>query len=103
MLRSFHYAAYTVLGSGSIPGADVAVLERWLRFWYAWMSSAYVKAYLERVGEASFVPQTDAEREALLQVFLLEKCVYELGYELNNRPDWAHIPVRGIVDLVEGS
>src|SRR5215470_6065007 len=88
MLRSFHYAAYSVLASGTVRGGDAAVLERWLRFWYAWVSSAY----LERVGTAGFVPQTEAECEALLHVLLLEKCVYEFGYELNNRPDWVHIP-----------
>jgi maltose alpha-D-glucosyltransferase/alpha-amylase len=103
MLRSFHYAAYSVLASGTVPGADAAVLERWLRFWYAWMSSSYVKAYFERAGTASFIPPSEADCEALLHVFLLEKSVYELGYELNNRPDWVHIPVRGITDLVEGT
>jgi maltose alpha-D-glucosyltransferase / alpha-amylase len=103
MLRSFHYAAYTVLATGTVPGADAQIIERWLRFWYAWMSSAYVKAYLECVGTASFVPQVAADCDAMLQVFLLEKCVYELGYELNNRPDWVHIPVHGIVELVEGA
>jgi maltose alpha-D-glucosyltransferase/alpha-amylase len=101
-LCSFFYAAYTVLASGAVPGADAAVLERWLRFWYAWVSSAYVKAYLERVGEASVVPQAEADCEALLQVFLLEKCVSQLGYEVTHRPECVHIPVRGIIDLVEG-
>ena len=36
----------------------------------------------------------------LLKPLLLEKAVYELGYELNNRPDWAHIPAAAIADLV---
>jgi len=103
MLRSFHYAAYAALAGGTAPGAHAATLERWLRFWYAWVSSAYLKAYLERVGPADIVPQTEPECEALLHVLLLEKCVYEFGYELNNRPDWVHIPVRGMVDLVEGA
>ena len=102
MLRSFHYAAYAVLAGGTVTGADPEVIERWLRFWYAWVSSAYVKAYLECVGSASFVPQNAADCDAILQVLLLEKCVYELGYELNNRPDWVHIPLHGIVELVEG-
>jgi maltose alpha-D-glucosyltransferase/alpha-amylase len=102
MLRSFHYAAYTVLATGTVAGADASVVERWLRFWYAWMSSAYVRAYLDCVGQASFVPSDVPECESTLQIFLLEKCIYELGYELNNRPDWVHLPVRGIVDLVEG-
>jgi maltose alpha-D-glucosyltransferase/alpha-amylase len=54
-------------------------------------------------ARGDFVPQSESECEALLHVLLMEKCVYEFGYELNNRPDWVHIPVRGMVDLVEGA
>ena len=43
-----------------------------------------------------FVPQSDEEFARLLDAFLLEKAIYELGYELNNRPDWVSIPIRGI-------
>jgi maltose alpha-D-glucosyltransferase/alpha-amylase len=107
MIRSFDYVAHGVLGRDA-GGAfaereDVRVVEPWTRFWFTWMSSAFLRAYLRAAGEASFVPATVRDREALLTVFLLEKGVYELGYELNNRPDWVRIPVRGILELLRGS
>jgi len=46
------------------------------------------------------VPEDDAEFGRLLDLFLLEKAVYELGYELDNRPDWVLIPVRGLEELL---
>jgi maltose alpha-D-glucosyltransferase/alpha-amylase len=46
---------------------------------------------------ASFVPARTADLEALLQLFTLDKALYELGYELNNRPDWVHIPLAGLM------
>jgi maltose alpha-D-glucosyltransferase/alpha-amylase len=74
-------------------------VERWLRFWCVWASSAFVRAYLRTAANASFIPRNDSDLALLLNVFLLEKSVYELGYELNNRPDWVHIPIRGIREL----
>ena len=50
--------------------------------------------------DASFVPPDAAQRDRLLTVFLLEKAVYELGYELNNRPEWVRIPILGISQLL---
>jgi maltose alpha-D-glucosyltransferase/alpha-amylase len=48
------------------------------------------------------VPQSDKNLSLLLETFLLEKAVYELGYELNNRPDWLMIPVRGVEHVLKG-
>ncbi len=105
MVRSFHYAAHTVLAhhvAGRLTHEQsLPLVEPWAQFWYRWASSAFLKSYLRHAGDASFVPAVDEEREALLNAFLLEKSVYELGYELNNRPDWVHIPIRGIEDLLE--
>jgi maltose alpha-D-glucosyltransferase/alpha-amylase len=60
----------------------------------------YVKAYLEEASRAEFLPRTKEELALLLDVYLLEKVVYELGYELNNRPEWLRIPVRGFLQLM---
>jgi maltose alpha-D-glucosyltransferase/alpha-amylase len=98
MVRSFHYAAYTVL-STRIPDHN-AVLEPWARLWHAWVSSAFLRSYLTKLSDAPFAPRRD-ELGPMLDVFLLEKAVYEVGYELNNRPDWAWLPLRAIRQYIE--
>ena len=74
-------------------------LRPWGRAWYEWMSSVFVEAYLATAGGAPFLPSADIGY--ILEVFLLEKAFYELQYELNNRPDWIHIPLAGIVDIID--
>jgi maltose alpha-D-glucosyltransferase/alpha-amylase len=110
MLRSFHYAAYTALADEELRGTTRAEeangLDRWARYWVAWSSAAFLKAYLDEahaddaVGSA-FLPQREDQLRTLLTAHLLEKAVYELGYELNNRPDWVRVPIRGIQQLLE--
>lgn len=104
MLRSYHYAAYASLfgpGSGSIPGADIAALEPWARMWSAWACSAFLNSYLDHAEPGRFLPGDPAELDILLNVYLLEKALYELGYELNNRPDWVRIPLNGLLQLLQ--
>jgi maltose alpha-D-glucosyltransferase / alpha-amylase len=61
----------------------------------------YVQAYLDATGRAEFLPGTREQLGVLMNIYLLEKAVYELGYELNNRPEWLRIPLRGILELME--
>lgn len=91
MLRSFDYAAATEL-----TGEE---LEPWARAWVAAVSKAFLESYRE-IAEG-FLPQTQAEFDTLLDAYLIEKAVYELQYELNNRPDWVRIPAQGILRLIE--
>ena len=104
MLRSFHYAVYSALMDqethGVVKPDDLPYLESCATLWYAWVSRVYVKAYLEATSRAEFLPSTEEELAMLLDIYLLEKGVYELGYELNNRPDWLRIPVRGLLQLL---
>jgi Uncharacterized protein, probably involved in trehalose biosynthesis len=65
------------------------------------MSGFFLDAYLETVKGSSFIPKNEGDLEILMTTFLLEKAVYELNYELNNRPDWVIIPLRGIKDILE--
>jgi maltose alpha-D-glucosyltransferase / alpha-amylase len=106
MLRSFQYAASMRLSeeaaAGVAPAESLAVLESWAFYWERWMSAAYLRAYLRRVQGASFVPNTREELELMLDVYVLEKAIYELGYEMNNRPDWVRIPLRGILQILGG-
>ena len=100
MLRSLRYAAAAALRDGRRRPEDIAKLEPWARAWASWVSAAFLKGYLAGVPDARIVPRADADLELLLEFFLLEKCVYEIGYELNNRPEWVEIPLQGLLELL---
>ncbi|MGE3804830.1 MAG: maltose alpha-D-glucosyltransferase [Gemmataceae bacterium] len=107
MVRSFHYAAFSSLysngkhsGAGLVRAEDRPTLEPWARFWYAAVSAAFLKSYKQTAEPAGFLPANRDEFKGLFEVFLLEKAIYELGYEINSRPDWVRIPLMGILQLV---
>ncbi len=104
MLRSFHYAAYEVVhgeaGIGVLRPDDVPRLEPWGELWRRWVSKVFLSAYLARGEGSPIVPRSRAELAVLLRVLVLEKAVYELGYELNNRPERIDVPVAGILELL---
>jgi maltose alpha-D-glucosyltransferase/alpha-amylase len=104
MLRSFQYAAYTPIFSAdpALP-EDTSTLLPWGRLWQNWVGATFLRAYLDRAGSASFIPQTEGELEVLLDALLLEKVVYELAYEVNNRPDRIQMPILGLTQLVEAT
>ncbi|HXG36965.1 MAG TPA: hypothetical protein VNL15_08355, partial [Dehalococcoidia bacterium] len=80
---------------------DVARLKPWARLWQRWVSATFLRSYLELSSRVPFLPEEPREMKLLLDIFLLEKAIYELGYELNNRPTWVEIPMQGILDLME--
>jgi maltose alpha-D-glucosyltransferase/alpha-amylase len=101
MIRSFHYAAYGgLLLDNQIRKEDINRLAPYAEQWYHYMSGFFMKAYLETVKGSGFIPKSKEDMNTLMTTFLLEKAVYELNYELNNRPDWVVIPLRGIKELV---
>jgi len=104
MLRSFHYAAITSaieqLKIGALGKFDFASMEPWANFWRTWSSWGFLKGYLAAAGAAPFIPKTPDELKILLDAFVMDKAVYELGYELNNRPDWLLIPLLSIGQLL---
>ena len=101
MVRSFGYAAYAGLFAHTVSRqTEVERLEPWARIWQISASSAFLRAYFTTAAGATFIPADPVQRDALLQLFLLDKALYELNYELNNRPDWVRIPLRGILDLL---
>jgi maltose alpha-D-glucosyltransferase / alpha-amylase len=103
MLRSFDYAAAFGLKQArtvAVGAGEREVLEPWARFWQRWVSVAFLRGYFKAAGSARFLPRELAERQRLLDVLVLEKAVYELGYELANRPEWVSIPARGIMQLL---
>jgi maltose alpha-D-glucosyltransferase/alpha-amylase len=102
MLRSFSYAAYASLfaHTASRP-AEYERLHQWARIWQSWASGSFLRAYFAAAGNAVFLPLETSQRESLLRFFVLEKALYELNYELNNRPDWIRVPLGGIFELLE--
>ena len=104
MLRSFQYAAYASLyeesEEGVVQATALPALESWALDWERWTSATFLKAYLDRAWGASFVPPSREELSMLIDVYLLEKAVYELAYELNNRPGWVRIPLQGIRQIL---
>jgi maltose alpha-D-glucosyltransferase / alpha-amylase len=107
MLRSFSYAAYAGLFDEEVRGMaradELGELDRWARFWAAWASASFLQAYRQEAAasELQFLPAQEEQFRVLLDAHLLEKAVYELGYELNNRPDWIAVPLRGIGQLLD--
>ena len=102
MIRSFHYAAHTaLLKHASVRPEDIPALEPWLNLWYRYVGGAFLRSYLNTAGNAPFIPRDKEDLSVMLRAYLLEKAVYELGYELNNRPEWVIIPLKGIKHLLE--
>ncbi len=104
MIRSLHYAVYmSYFNKISVRPEDRKLLMPWLEVWYKNICSTFIKAYIEEAGNADFVPGTAEELEGLLNIYLLEKAVYEIGYEMNNRPDWTIIPLKGMTEVISQS
>src|SRR5467141_991029 len=101
MMRSFQYAAYSALWQPAMRNEDVPFLERWADLWYRQMSSVFLQRYLMTTAGAIFVPQNEEDLQVLLEAYLLDKAVYEIGYELNHRPTWVVIPIRGIKHILQ--
>jgi maltose alpha-D-glucosyltransferase/alpha-amylase len=111
MVRSFHYAAYSTLfgratGRGRSPGVirpeDMQALEPWARVWHAWVSAAFLRAYLEVASGSPALPAQRADLRVLFDTFLLERAVQELQSELTHRPEMARIPLLGVLQALEG-
>jgi maltose alpha-D-glucosyltransferase/alpha-amylase len=108
MLRSFHYAAHTAWLKGSLPSSESSTEDSSPSSHSAGYSETriplalgelFLEAYYDILGGSTLLPQNSSVRAALLDLFVLEKAVYELHYELNHRPDWVEIPLRGLATL----
>ena len=103
MMRSFQYAAYSALWQPAMRKEDVPFLERWADLWYRQMGSVFLQGYLKTTAGAIFIPKTSEDLQIMLEAYLLDKAVYEIGYELNHRPTWVVIPIRGIKDILKSA
>jgi len=103
LILSLHYAAHVALlyqtEHGSIQEAKVKAAASWAKYWSAWVSATFMKAYREGSRSASYLPADEA-LQVLTEAALLRNAIYEIGYELNNRPEWVRIPLQAILDLI---
>jgi len=104
MVRSFDYAAHFAVArhaSTAVDPGQIPLLEQWAKFWYIWVTPVFLTSYLNTAKQAPLLPEAHRELATLLNAYLLDKAIYEIGYELDNRPDWLRVPIRGILQLME--
>jgi len=100
MVRSFSYAAFSAMTHfSSRRPADTERLEPWARLWETAVTAEFLRAYRKTMGKSTIVPRTAEAFDVLLQIFTLDKALYELVYELNHRPGWVRAPLNGILYL----
>ena len=102
MLRSFDYARSTALRRAAEGGRELWVIEPLAQQWEREVRRTFLAAYHEALQGAELYADY-SEMQRLLDLAELEKALYELRYELDNRPDWVPIPLRGILTLVTGN
>ncbi|WP_373511433.1 trehalose synthase [Persicitalea sp.] len=101
MVRSYHYAVSAkVFSSDETRYLDTEKLLKATERWYKLIRDTYLEGYNEAIGWPHPLFKDQHEINSLMLYYLLEKAVYELGYELSYRPDWVKIPLKGIVDVV---
>lgn len=102
MLRSFDYAAWTVVQRLDTfrPGAGEQAAPL-VRDWRERAGRAFMETYMETARECAFMPQEEEDLRRLLALFLIEKACYEIAYEAGNRPGWVNIPLRGLLELLD--
>jgi maltose alpha-D-glucosyltransferase/alpha-amylase len=104
MMRSFAYAAFSavdrfIAGGDRDRATDRAALVAWAQAWQAAATSQFLSSYREGMAARPELLPPAAEAQILLDAYLLEKALYELLYELDNRPSWVWIPLNSILAL----
>jgi maltose alpha-D-glucosyltransferase/alpha-amylase len=102
MVRSFHYASAAALRDGRLRVDDASRLQAWAPPWAHWVSASFLGGYLDRAGGTALVPRRDDNLELLFEFCVLEQCVRELGRDLDHRPEWLEVPLRGLLAQVGG-
>jgi maltose alpha-D-glucosyltransferase / alpha-amylase len=103
MLRSLSYVAHAALvGYANRRSDQLTRLLSCTKLWQSETSAVFLQEYCERTKGAPFLPQDEADFRKLLDLYIVEKTLYELRYEINNRPAWAGIPMQAIAELGRG-
>jgi trehalose synthase-fused probable maltokinase len=102
MLRSFSYAASAALFERAAPGSsEWERLQPWADAWEDLARQRFLAAYLRTSHEGQFLPAERDTLAVLLDVFEIDKALYEIDYERSHRPDWVNIPLRGVAKSLE--
>jgi len=101
MLRSFDYALWTTLMHRIELGADPEATAEMVETWRAETQGAFLDTYRETMDGSTLHPSDPELERGLLDLFLIQKAAYEIGYELSMRPDWIDIPLEGLLNLLE--
>ena len=101
MLRSLSYAAHVALRAVTAERPeDVKIAEPFAQEWEQRAAQIFLSSYVVAVGDCGVYPPEPGAGPALINFMALEKALYEVRYELNNRPDWVHIPLVGVLRLL---
>jgi len=101
LFRSFHYAIYaTIFNNSEHYNHSREELFEAGELLYKYLIGVFLEVYIDEVRKANLNIGYEQERDFILEYSLLEKAVYELGYELNSRPKWAVIPLKGISNII---
>jgi len=104
MVRSFSHVAFSAIDrsadkAGEIASADFAARVSWAQLWQSAAVSRFLSSYGETIAANPSLMPAAKEAQILMDAYLLEKALYELLYELDNRPAWVHIPINSILRL----
>ena len=104
LIRSLDYAGRsavdTAIARGLVPPSDVGDLDAGRDRWTAATTATMTRAYFDTVASSGLVPADVDDARLLLDVYVLQKGLYEIRYELSNRPDWVHWPLSAVAEMV---
>jgi maltose alpha-D-glucosyltransferase / alpha-amylase len=104
MLRSFNYAGHAALNHATVERPDDRVrLAPLLQVWERATAAAFLSGYRSGVAGAPSYPEEPAAAQRLTELFVIEKALYEIRYELDNRPAWVEVPLAGLLQLLDGA
>jgi maltose alpha-D-glucosyltransferase/alpha-amylase len=105
MLQSFGFAAEVALRqeieSGILRPEQIPVMHQWSQFWTRWVRAVFLRSYLEVASQGDFLPRTNQELGVLLNVYLLERSIYSLAYELKQRPEGIEIALQQVLKILQ--
>jgi maltose alpha-D-glucosyltransferase/alpha-amylase len=94
-------AVHDATERGRIGETEADRVEAWRRTWTTQMQEALLDSYLDRMSDSALIPTDRSATQFLLDVYILIKCLYEVRYELANRPDWVGWPLSSVVELID--